>query len=513
MRFLAVWLVGLAMVAAATRADAAWYEAKSNHFVIYGDGSEDELREFATKLERFDQAVRTARAMPDPPLSEANRLTVYLLHNEYELVKLEGGSGILGRYIPRAMGSVAYVTRNKARFKGDIDSDIIFFHEYAHHLMLQNSTAALPTWLVEGFAEFLSTAQVNPDGTVTFGAAANHRASGVLGLHHDLPLTMMLRETFDGLTPWQRELLYGRGWLLTHYLTFEPTRRGQLDRYVASMQQGISSIDSAKAAFGDLGTLDRELDGYAHRKQLTGIVVQTDAAKLGTVTVRAMIPAESAMMPVRVRSDHGVNERIAQSIVGQARKAAAPYPNDAFAQRALAEAEYDADNYEAADAAASRALAVDPKNLKALIYKGRAQMKLAKAKGAGADWNTVRTWFLAANKVDTEFAEPLYLFYRTFLESGETPTKNAVSALLYAVNLTPQDDYVRMLAVRELLVEKRLAEAKTMFAPVAYQPHGGWASRDVISRIMSAVTTGDATTALRLIDHERGVDSPAAPSS
>lgn len=503
MRFLLLCVSMALLAAGPARAD--WYQAKSRHFIIYGDASADELDAYAKKLERFDQTVRIARAMNDPALTDANRLTIYLLKSPHELARLNGSDwdGLLGLYEARASGSRAFVTKNKAEAKTDVNSDIVFFHEYAHHLMLQTSAAALPTWLVEGFAEFLSTAQINADGTVTLGAPAMHRAYGINSVHHDLPLTMMIRETYDGLSGWQEELMYSRGWLLTHYLTFEPSRRGQLDRYVAGIQKGMSSIDSAREAFGDLGQLDRELDSYADRKQLSAIVVRPDESKLGAVAIRPLSPAEAALIPVRIRSEYGVTRKIAPGVAARARKLAEPYPNDPFAQVTLAEAEFDAKDYEAADAAANRALAADPRNVRALIYKGEAQMKLAKAKGQGADWDQVRSWFLKANKADTENAEPLMLFYDTFEESGQQPTRNAVSGLLYAVDLVPQDRSLRIKAVRELLVENRIGDAKAMLAPIAYLPHGSNEAREALIKIMAAISAGDSKEALAIIDKER----------
>lgn len=494
-----------ASVAVASPAHATWHEAKSKHFIIYGDVEAGELASFAKKLERFDHAVRVARGMDDAPLSDSNRLTIYFLKSPDQLAELNGSgwSALLGIYMPRASGSRAFVTKNKAKLNGDIDSDIVFFHEYAHHLMLQASTAALPSWLVEGFAEFLSTAKIGEDGSIRLGAAANHRAAGVLSVHHELPLTMMLRETYDGLSGWQNELRYSRGWLLTHYLTFEASRRGQLERYVAAIQSGVKPIDSALAAFGDLKQLDRELDRYATRKQLSSLVVQADDANTPAATIREMTAAEAALMPVRLRSEYGVNRRTSGAVAARARKLAAAYPNDPFAQVTLAEAEYDAKNYEEADAAASRALAADPQNVRALLYKGRAQMKLAKTNRESADWNRVRSWFLRANKVDTEYAEPLALYYESFNEAGQQPTQNAVKGLLYAVVLAPQDNTLRLRAVRQLVTENRFAEAKTMLAPIANLPHGGKRVREAVIKIMTAIGAADSKAAIALIDKER----------
>ncbi|HEX3423032.1 MAG TPA: hypothetical protein VHS33_06495 [Sphingomicrobium sp.] len=68
-----------AIAAAGTSAHAAWYEAKSNHFIIDGDIDPQVLGDYAKKLERFDQAVRMARQMPDPPLTDSGRLRIYVV--------------------------------------------------------------------------------------------------------------------------------------------------------------------------------------------------------------------------------------------------------------------------------------------------------------------------------------------------------------------------------------------------------------------------------------------------
>lgn len=490
-------------------AHANWYEAKSKHFIIYGDANADELGDYAKKLERFDQAVRTARAMDDPVLPDSQRLTIFMLKNPGDFARLRGSDwdGLLGIYIPSAMGSRAFVSKQKAVTKGDIDSDTVFFHEYAHHLMLQYSAAALPTWLVEGFAEFLSTAKINADGSVTLGAPALHRALAIQSLHQvrapDFPLTMMIRETYGRLGLWGSELMYARGWLLTHYLTFEPSRHGQLDRYVEGMQRGISSIDSAEAAFGDLKALDNELDRYADRKALSVLVVHPDEGKIGSVSLRPLTPAEAALMPVWMRLQYGVSLTRVGSVAAQARKLAGPYPDDPFAQATLAEAELNAKDYPAADAAAGRALASDPHYLRALIDRGAAEMELAKTQASGADWARVRGWFLQANRIDTDYAAPFALFYQTFDYAGERPTKNAVDGLVHAVSLAPQDRGVRISAVRQLLMENRASEAKAMLAPIAFLPHGSSEDREVLAKIMAALSAGDAKTALSIIEQER----------
>ena len=52
---------------------------------------------------------------------------------------------------------------------------------------------------------------------------------------------------------------YSLGWLMNHYLTFEPTRRGQLQTYLKLVDEGVPSGDAARKAFGDLDRLAAEI--------------------------------------------------------------------------------------------------------------------------------------------------------------------------------------------------------------------------------------------------------------
>jgi tetratricopeptide (TPR) repeat protein len=385
----------------------------------------------------------------------------------------------------------------------------IFFHEYAHHLQLQNASAVVPTWLAEGFAEFFASAEIRKDGTVTIGKFPQYRWWGV----HDrgsIPIEQMVGVTYDKrLTGEQMEALYARGWLLTDYLAMSDSRKGQLTHYLEGIHSGMTPLESAKAAFGDLKVLQHDMDAYS--RQLTSIDISAKVIPIGDVAILPLCAGEAAIMDVRIRSKRGVDQRSAPDVATAARRIAADYPNDPAVQGALAEAEYDARNYAAADAAADRALAADPNDVHALIYKGRALMAKATANPKLTDWDAIRGWFLKANKLDTENAEPLALYYESFVAAGQRPTQNAADALLYAVDLAPRDNGVRMTAVAWLLAQNKLPDAKAMLGPIAYQPHLNPEMQELANNIMAAITAGDAKTAIGLLDQKDKTGKPAKP--
>lgn len=495
-------ILAAAALLTSTASTAAWHEASSKHFIVYSDEDPERLRAFATKLERYDKALRYRLPADEQPVGDANRLAVYVVSNIDAVQRLIGGgrSDVAGFYVGSASGSFAFVPRRTVAGKYDLNADTIFFHEYAHHFMLANFSGAFPAWFTEGFAEFNSTARVEEDGGVGLGIPASHRAYGAMNMGR-LPLAKMLGGTYGKLSGEETESLYGRGWLLTHYLTFAPDRSTQLATYLRLIDEGKPAGEAATTAFGDLKALDRELDRYVRQRRLSYRKIDAKALPIGPVAVRALRPGEAAFMPVRMRSVRGVNAKTAAALVPLARRAAAGHAADPAVQGWLAEVELDAGNLDQAIAAADRALAVDPKNGQALVYKGRAKMARAvrdKRVDAGT-WRDVRRWFVEASRADTEAAEPKMLYHASFAAAGAPPTRNAVEALVFAQQLVPQDANLRMQVVRQHLVDGKLADARRLLGPVAYSPHGG-PGRDAAAAIMAKLTAADTKGALALWD-------------
>lgn len=501
----------LAIAALSMPAHATWLEAKSKHFVIYANEGQGELRDYADRLERFDQAVRYFRHMDDPALTDAGKVTIFVLPDSEAVERLTGMEMVRGMYTTHGSGSFAFVpyraevivqgmSKGTGIYHEDLNPQQIFFHEYAHHLQLQNAEVALPTWVSEGFAEFLATADVRKDGSVIFGKFPTYRAGSVQD-RNSLPLEQMVGETYGkSLTGWQVSALYARGWLLTHYLAMTDSRKGQLTDYINRIQTGSTPLAAAKAAFGDIRQLDQDLQAYMGARQLTGFTVDGHVISPGEVTLRPLTPGEIAAMPVRMRSKLGVTEATAPGVASDARRIAAAFPSDPDVQLALAEAELDAKNYAAADAAAGRVLAARPNDVHGMIFKGRAQMAEARANPKSANWSSIRGWFLKANKIDTENAEPLRYYFESFVAAGANPPADASEGLLYAVELAPRDDEIRMEAVDLLLAQNKLPEARQMISPVVYEPHQGDERRKLATQVLGAIDAGDAKKAKQILE-------------
>lgn len=484
---------------------AEWQEASSRHFVVYANDTPEKVRTFTTRLERYDAAMRVFRVRPDQGASPARRVTVYVVKSVDDIQRLfgRGGSSVAGFYQPRASGSVAFVPAkgsDDSIYALDAQSDL--FHEYAHHFMYLNyDGAAFPYWFTEGFAEFHATAMLNKDGSITFGGQPLYRAYGI-DAGNILSVPRMLTAAPGQLSARETSVLYARSWALMHFLTFDPDRRKELGAYVGAVNSGKSPAEAAKA-ISNLSTLDFKLDTYVRRSRLPVLTVPAAEIPDARIVLRALTPGEAATMPARIRSNRGVDDAGARQVVALAQQGAAAFPTDPGAQNVLAEAEYDAKNYTAAQVAAERAIAADPNSIHAIMYHGMAMQALAVQNKATdpATWQQIRKQYLRANKLDSDDPQPLILYYESFGAARQAPTANAEAGLLYAQKLAPFDLGLRYTAAKILLRQNKPEEARVAIEGIAFYPHGG-AGSEAAGKVLAALNATGPAAALALMEQQ-----------
>jgi hypothetical protein len=297
------------------RARAAWAEVSSRHFVIVAQQAPERLQGLAQRLEYFDQAVRKISKLSDPDPAPRRRLMIYVV--DQNTMQAVAESGLVGMYLGHAAGPVSVVKQDPS------GSDRTLFHEYAHHLLRSSYASAWPFWLNEGFAEFFATALVAADGGVDIGLPLLERRFELSQLQY-LVLPPLLETSESGLRA-QPSLSYARSWLLVHYLSFEPTRVGQLEQYVQSLERGADTLDAARTVFGDLTQLDRSLKSYA-KVQFRSLHVPADTPRADTVRLRNLSQGEQAVMPHRIQSQLGVDAAHAQELLPLHRFPTTPAP-------------------------------------------------------------------------------------------------------------------------------------------------------------------------------------------
>lgn len=498
--------LGTAALAMTAPASAAWQQASSKHFVIYGDMSPEEMTAYASKLEKFDAAARLVRKMSDPNVGDGNRVQVMVVPTMLDVNRSLGSAeaGVGGYYVGTVTGPFI-ITPRKARQMGDyrrLAPETVFFHEYTHHLMLQSTNTPMPMWLTEGFAEFLANPIFNDDGSVSLGTPATHRA-GTLIKGRWAPLADVLggNQMTIGYSGFGMAN-YAQGWLLNHYLSFDPSRRGQIDTYVGRIAKGEDSLTAARAVFGDLGTLDGQLRAYVRQKSLPSLRIESSKLNIPPVTVTELSAGASEVMPMRIHAKTSYGNVSTAYVYGKVSDIARRYPADLLVQRTLAEVAFDDKKYAEAETAANAALKIDPRNTEALIYRGKAILARAKKAQDPTLFKSARQSILAANKIDPEDPEALFLYYRTYRAANQLAPKSALDALTYAVALAPRDASVAVQLVMEQMRQKNWKAAADALRPIAYLPHAGQSTQNKALAVLKLLDANQGAQALAMAEKE-----------
>lgn len=494
------------LATAATPAAADWRRYDTTHFIIYSEAPDVEVTRFATRLESMDGLMRLATGVA--PNNDASKVRIYQVADENIIERALGaqGSGIAGYYTNNSLGPFAVTPRRiREEVSVNFTPDLVLYHEYAHHFMMQYSPSIYPSWYVEGFAELIGSSRFLPDGRIGYGMPAKHRGGNIAA--DWVPLQELL------LKPPEKQYgldLYGQGWALTHFLTFSKTRSPQLRTYLQALAAGKSPAEAARA-FGDLGALNREAHLYVGAGSFPYTPVKVPLSGPVILSSSPVTAGEAALVPETIALDEGTLDdvrkpderarlqKLRAANLSTIRTKAASYPNDPFAQRLLAEAEYTSGDLPRAEAAADRLLALSPNNVEGMARKSI--ILSARAGKLGAPERTAiarqaRTLAVRANKLDTTNPIPVIAYYQSFRGAGEVAPEIAVQGLAAALEERPNNREIRHLLVDELEQRKRYAEAIGLLVSISNSPHDSperAAARVQMARLQAASGMAVAT--------------------
>jgi tetratricopeptide (TPR) repeat protein len=264
---------------------------RTRHFILRSDCPEEKARNTALQLEMVWAGL--VGAAPWRPVHPVERpMQVVLLADEQEL-KTFVRDGYGGITVRDASGEDPLLFSAAGRSMG-LSGVTILQHELAHAF---NNAFLLrqPRWFSEGLASYLETAQVeNDETTVKVGSVNEPRLRWFL--RNPPRFGPMLSRS--GLQPpraesgFELEGFYAQSWLLVHMLINQ--RRAQLDGYVKALARGEAPERAWNDAFGTLGPADLEAEARAYLAEgaLTWVRVKLDGVATEAV-VRPLSLAEA----------------------------------------------------------------------------------------------------------------------------------------------------------------------------------------------------------------------------
>lgn len=472
----------LATVVAGPAFAEKWTKAETRHFVVYSNGDATALRKSAENLESFDDMFWTLYGL-EPPSEPEAKLKVYLVGSTPDLRRVAPtmSANVAGFYSASPDETFAVVIRGAGQ--------TVIQHEYVHHLMLRHFPGVYPAWFVEGYAEYLMTADIDAK-SADVGKPDEGRQYDLTN-NKWLPWTDVLGEEVSGIPAAKRFQFYAQAWLLTHYFLSEPARMPQFQAYIAAVSNGEKSVDAMTKATGMTPqALEKALrlyySGAPHYRE-----IDRSKRPKPEVTITPM-PASAELMLEDLDVRTGVPEASKASLLADIRARAASYPNDAFAQVVLARAEIVLGDPAVGAAILKKRMAADPRDVEALALEAQRLVAEGDADQARqqADYDQAGVLLAQAFKLDPTRYQTLYAFAETRRLDPHYPSDNALQALLISFKQAPQVATIRMATAQALIARGKKAEARALLLPLVNDPHGGGAA-EAAKAMLKSIEEGD----------------------
>ncbi len=476
---IATLLIG-ALLSSATPVYAGWKVAESDHFILYSEAEEVDVRENVEKLEKFDHIVRAFSQTKKPHAKL--KLKIYQVRDMdavaatlpyptfgvggYYTTSIRGPFLVATRRVERQPATRRTVVQNVYGWAPDV-----LQHEYIHHFTFQYFPATYPSWYSEGFAEYYGTIQFVDDKTIEFGHAPLGRVDTIKG--DWLPMRKMLTaKNYDDVGD-QIGSLYAQGWLLTHYASHNSVRGKQLNEYLVAITKGLDYKSAAEQSFGkDLDLLDAELKAYV--KNLKALRLSLKPINVGNISIRNLSEPEVTLLRADISLNSGLRRADLPQFTRTVADAADKLKTNEQAQEIRLESEMIAGQSENAKASIARLKSINPNNGLALYFD--AEIKGDQLKKAGAkdekSWNDMRDLIYAANEARPNTPRILEGLFDSFVKQGiAMPPEDAQNALMQAHVLLPRDSDLRFKLARDFEARGMFPEAIFMVAPLAFGSH------------------------------------------
>ena len=414
---------------AAFGAEKPWLEVDSPHFRVLSNGSDHEARRIALEFEQM-RATLVDR-FPHGRIETGTPLITFAARDEetaMELAPWMRQSEKKGIYFAGYFQH--HWEKQFALVRLDLDTPDnhqVVYHEYTHNVLHANFRW-LPMWFDEGLAEFFANTRFE-SGKIYIGAPSPRYR--VLQNRALIPLDKLIsmRSYRDGD---EAGMFYAESWALVHFLHFGPGMAGgqKLNEFEMQLQKGTEQKKAFEAVFGDLSAFDKAFNEYVHRFAFTaGVLNNPPAIDEKSFQSRRLSAAETN---AQLGGYHLWSNRldIARPLIEESLM---DDPNLGLANENLGFLQFTEGKDQEAQAAFSKAYALDPNLYLSLYYKTMLS-DIARSREA-SDLASFRDAMLSILKINPDFA-PAYIEL-ALLDLRQGDTSMALAAALKAEKSEP----------------------------------------------------------------------------
>lgn len=502
-----------------------WKRAETDHVVVFSDGSEAELIEVTSNLERLQALMsRLYGSAGQTENSPKLQVTLYDSRDEIKKLKLQNIRSEEGPfskdfvdqryYDPRVDGGVIAVATNdqlirldtniaRSRFcdalaEGGADCigkqepylrpvvrswKSILYSAFAQHFILTNVPQPYPRWYLDGIGALFSSIEVRKNGSLDYARPlADYRQ--IFYAYGDVNGRDILTGSYLASPSPRMVWTPYHAWLITHFFVFselKPELNAQFQQYMAAVGHGASPAEAANV-FKDMTRLSRRISGYAASGKSFATTKPLEEALQPSPMVTMLLPAEAAVLDAKLKlgdlapvlaspEEEDGNSNVSVQWIDQVNNKLMQLPFNADSMLVIAEAECRSARIRECLADAERILAQSPQNARALAWKGVALTEQAFSAAPSERMNALtaaREIITRALQLNPNDPVAAIAYFQSFTRAREQVPEPAMVNLAKIAAAVPSSPRPRLLLGKELIRQGKTEVAQQLLSPVMY---------------------------------------------
>jgi hypothetical protein len=290
-----------------------------------------------------------------------------------------------------------------------------------------------------------------------------------------LPLTRVLARDPKLKGDFDISGFYAESWLLVHYLQRMPGQPEKLRAYLQDVAGGADPLVAfQKHIDPDIRHFERVLKSYMTSRDITFSRFDRPESTPASVTVTTLPPSADAVLLKLTSLELSVPRDPARALA-DTRAAAARFPGDPLADRAVALAELRLGDRQQAATMIDALLVKSPEDATLLRWRALANTPFARDTTPAAR-TEARRLLVRSFRADPSDWRTMLLYVQLANPRAGPLIANDLTVALRTHELAPQVGEVVITTAIALAQADRLREAANVLEPLAYSPHASGAS-------------------------------------
>lgn len=447
-----------------------WQKAESQHFIVYSNTGNDDVRQLLDNLEKLDYVLRLYTRDYRTAVGPRQKITLYYHDRVGSFIDAvtDAPQEAVGLYNSCGHGVQGYAVhlesiptlRPEQLAKNPLNSSLSYiFEAYARHFLYRYTDIRMPAAYIDGFAQYFSTVRFAGD-QLSLGRVPASAARYIYFLDNSHSYQLQYQDILEpaastdtGVTakPAVRLEFLTKSWVLTHYMLSSSDNLARRDRYLNQTHLDVPVGKAYTEAFGQ--TLS-ELDTAMWRYRIKGIqVTQLEVPTLPSARV------DFTSLPDAI-TDFVLADAALKSCPDRQRGAAllkslsqrsGGLPNNDVAKLTLSRAQIDWGKPEDALPYLTEAVRKDKAGADAFYLLGAAYLRLAgqrKDADAASHLQAAIGHLQRARSLAPDSAEAAYALYQALMAVNDQPDPATLEAAIAAWrNAQEVNSYARTAAL------------------------------------------------------------------